>query len=86
MVYLTPPQVRDALDAGAAFTGRVYSGSAPVSHTLLQRVVASGADNAFGVYALTEVAPVAAVSEAEKSAFAAAGAATCWGSRCPGFT
>ncbi len=73
VVYLTPPQVRDALDEGAAFTGRVYSGSAPVSHTLLQRVVASGADNAFGVYALTEVAPVAAVSEAEKSAFVAAG-------------
>jgi acyl-CoA synthetase (AMP-forming)/AMP-acid ligase II len=73
VVYLTPPQVRDALDAGAAFTGRVYSGSAPVSHTLLQRVVASGADDAFGVYALTEVAPVAAVSEAEKSAFAAVG-------------
>jgi acyl-CoA synthetase (AMP-forming)/AMP-acid ligase II len=44
-----------------------------VSHTLLQRVVAAGADDAFGVYALTEVAPVAAVSEAEKSAFVAAG-------------
>jgi len=73
VVYLTPPQLRDALDAGATFTGRVYSGSAPVSHTLLQRVVASGADDAFGVYALTEVAPVAAVSEGEKSAFAAAG-------------
>ncbi len=73
VVYLTPPQVRDALDAGAAFTGRVYSGSAPVTHTLLQRVVDSGADDAFGVYALTEVAPVAAVSAAEKSAFVAAG-------------
>jgi acyl-CoA synthetase (AMP-forming)/AMP-acid ligase II len=73
VVYLTPPQVRDALDAGAAFTGRVYSGSAPVTHTLLQRVVASGAEDAFGVYALTEVAPVAAVSAAEKSAFVTAG-------------
>ena len=73
VVYLTPPQVRDALDEGAAFTGRVYSGSAPVSHTLLQRVVASGADDAFGVYALTEVAPVAVVSEAQKSAFVDAG-------------
>jgi acyl-CoA synthetase (AMP-forming)/AMP-acid ligase II len=73
VVYLTPPQVRDALDAGAAFTGRVYSGSAPVTHTLLQRVVASGAEDAFGVYALTEVAPVAAVSAGEKSAFVSAG-------------
>jgi acyl-CoA synthetase (AMP-forming)/AMP-acid ligase II len=73
VVYLTPPQVRDALDVGAAFTGRVYSGSAPVTHTLLQRVVDSGAEDAFGVYALTEVAPVAAASAAEKSAFVAAG-------------
>ena len=29
--YLTPPALRAALDAGARFTGRVYSGSAPVS-------------------------------------------------------
>ncbi|MEV0898513.1 class I adenylate-forming enzyme family protein [Actinoplanes sp. NPDC049802] len=67
--YLTPPQIRAALDAGVPFTGRVYSGSAPVSANLLHRVVAAGADEAWGVYALTEVFPAAAVSAAEKSAF-----------------
>ena len=73
ITYLTPPHIRDALDAGARFTGRVYSGSAPVTADLLGRMIASGADEAFGVYALTEVAPVAAVSAQDKAAFAAAG-------------
>lgn len=71
--YLTPPQLRDALDAGARFTGRVYSGSAPVSAALLARVRAAGADDAFGVYALTELFPAAVVSAAEKAGFDGAG-------------
>ena len=68
-VYLTPPQLRDALDAGVPFTGRVYSGSAPVSAHLLDRVRAAGADEAWGVYALTEVFPAAAVESREKATF-----------------
>ncbi|MFC7528727.1 class I adenylate-forming enzyme family protein [Actinoplanes sp. GCM10030250] len=68
-VYLTPPQLRAALDGGVPFTGRVYSGSAPVSANLLNRVRAAGADEAWGVYALTEVFPAAAVEAADKSAF-----------------
>jgi acyl-CoA synthetase (AMP-forming)/AMP-acid ligase II len=71
--YLTPPQLRAALSAGARFTGSVYSGSAPVSATLLGRVVAAGADDAFGVYALTEIFPAAVVSAAEKTTFAGTG-------------
>ncbi|SDT60336.1 AMP-binding protein [Actinoplanes derwentensis] len=67
--YLTPPQIRAALDAGTPFTGRVYSGSAPVSANLLDRVRAAGADEAWGVYALTEVFPAAAVESREKSTF-----------------
>ena len=67
--YLTPPQVRDALDAGARFTGRVWTGSAPASAELLARVRAAGADDAHGVYALTEMFPVAAVSAQEKASF-----------------
>jgi acyl-CoA synthetase (AMP-forming)/AMP-acid ligase II len=67
--YLTPPQLRAALDAGTPFTGRVYSGSAPVSAHLLERVRAAGADEAWGVYALTEVFPAAAVESREKGAF-----------------
>ncbi|MEU4428507.1 class I adenylate-forming enzyme family protein [Actinoplanes sp. NPDC024001] len=67
--YLTPPQLRAALDAGVPFTQRVYSGSAPVSAGLLSRVRAAGADAAWGVYALTEVFPAAAVESREKSAF-----------------
>ncbi|MDP9796491.1 acyl-CoA synthetase (AMP-forming)/AMP-acid ligase II [Catenuloplanes nepalensis] len=68
--YLTPPELRAALDAGTRFTGRVYSGSAPVSAALLSRVRQSGADEAWGVYALTEVFPAAAVESREKIAFA----------------
>ncbi|GAA0574076.1 hypothetical protein GCM10010172_68360 [Paractinoplanes ferrugineus] len=71
--YLTPPQLRAALAAGVRFTGRVYSGSAPVSAGLLRAVRAAGADEAWGVYALTEVFPAAAVEYAEKSAFTGAG-------------
>ncbi|WP_328479037.1 acyl--CoA ligase [Actinoplanes sp. NBC_00393] len=67
--YLTPPQLRAALDGGVPFTGRVYSGSAPVSANLLNRVRAAGADEAWGVYALTEVFPAAAVESREKSEF-----------------
>ncbi|GAA4600401.1 acyl-CoA synthetase (AMP-forming)/AMP-acid ligase II [Actinoplanes octamycinicus] len=66
--YLTPPQLRAALDAGVPFHGRVYSGSAPVSATLLNRVRAAGADQAWCVYALTEVFPAAAVEATEKAA------------------
>ncbi|NJC71450.1 acyl--CoA ligase [Planosporangium thailandense] len=67
--YLTPPQLRAALDAGARFSGTVYSGSAPVSAALLGRVRAAGATAAYGVYALTELFPAAAVESAEKAAF-----------------
>ncbi|WP_461024109.1 AMP-binding protein, partial [Thalassiella azotivora] len=73
--YLTPPQLRAVLAAGGRFSGRVLSGSAPVSAALLERVRAAGADEAWGVYALTEAFPVAAVESREKSAFAADGAA-----------
>jgi olefin beta-lactone synthetase len=67
--YLTPPGLRATLAAGARFTGRVYSGSAPVSAALLGRVVAAGAAGAYGVYALTELFPAAAVEATEKAAF-----------------
>jgi acyl-CoA synthetase (AMP-forming)/AMP-acid ligase II len=67
--YLTPPELRSALAAQARFTGQVWSGSAPVSATLLSRVKHAGAAQAWGVYALTELFPAAAVEAAEKSAF-----------------
>ncbi|MET0424227.1 MAG: class I adenylate-forming enzyme family protein [Actinoplanes sp.] len=67
--YLTPPQLRDALAARVRFTGRVYSGSAPVSAALLAAVRRAGATEAWGVYALTEVFPAAAVESAGKSAW-----------------
>lgn len=66
--YLTPPQLRAALAAGARFTGRVWTGSAPADAALLRRVKRSGADRAWSVYALTELFPAAAVEEADKSA------------------
>ncbi|GAB7052728.1 AMP-binding protein [Catenuloplanes indicus] len=72
--YLTPPELRAALNAGARFTGRVYSGSAPVSAALMSRVRQAGADEAWGVYALTEVFPAAAVESREKIPFASASA------------
>jgi acyl-CoA synthetase (AMP-forming)/AMP-acid ligase II len=55
------------------FTGRVYSGSAPVSAALLAAVRAAGAQQAWGVYALTEVFPAAAVECATKAGYAGAG-------------
>jgi acyl-CoA synthetase (AMP-forming)/AMP-acid ligase II len=71
--YLTPPHLRAALADGVRFTGRVYSGSAPVSAALLASVRAAGAREAWGVYALTEVFPAAAVESAEKAAFTGEG-------------
>ncbi|MFB6889158.1 AMP-binding protein [Kitasatospora sp. NPDC056327] len=71
--YLTPPQLRAALAAGARFTGRVWTGSAPADAALLRRVKQAGAEQAWGVYALTELFPAAAVEEAEKSAFTGPG-------------
>ncbi|MFG2714459.1 class I adenylate-forming enzyme family protein [Streptomyces goshikiensis] len=67
--YLTPPQLRDALGAGARFGGRVWTGSAPASAELLGRVREAGAAEAWGVYALTELFPAAAVESREKAAF-----------------
>ncbi|MEU8582984.1 class I adenylate-forming enzyme family protein [Streptomyces abikoensis] len=67
--YLTPPQLRAALGAGARFTGGVWTGSAPASAELLTRVKRAGAAEAWGVYALTELFPAAAVEQAEKAAF-----------------
>lgn len=67
--YLTPPQLRAALAAGARFTGAVYSGSAPVSAGLLGRVRRAGADTAWGVYALTEMFPAAAVEQRDKAGY-----------------
>jgi acyl-CoA synthetase (AMP-forming)/AMP-acid ligase II len=67
--YLTPPELRSALAARASFTGQVWSGSAPVSATLLRRVRQAGAAQAWGVYALSELFPAAVVSSAEKCAF-----------------
>ncbi|MEU0391452.1 class I adenylate-forming enzyme family protein [Streptomyces sp. NPDC006208] len=71
--YLTPPQLRDALRAGAPFTGRVWTGSAPASAELLDRVRKAGAAEAWGVYALTELFPVAAVESRQKAAYDGAG-------------
>ncbi|MFF7754768.1 AMP-binding protein [Streptomyces sp. NPDC007971] len=68
-IYLTPPQLRLALAQGARFTGRVWTGSAPASAGLLTRVKQAGAEEAWGVYALTELFPAAAVEQAEKAAF-----------------
>ncbi|MFD0269082.1 AMP-binding protein [Streptomyces sp. NPDC127106] len=67
--YLTPPQLRDALREDARFRGRVWTGSAPAGAELLARVRDAGADQAWGVYALTELFPAAAVEAAEKAAY-----------------
>ncbi|WP_236049386.1 class I adenylate-forming enzyme family protein, partial [Paractinoplanes ovalisporus] len=73
-VYLTPPQLRAALASGSHFTGaRVYSGSAPVSASLLSAVRRAGALESWGVYALTEVFPAAAVESSAKNGFAGEG-------------
>ncbi|MBO4208977.1 class I adenylate-forming enzyme family protein [Micromonospora echinofusca] len=71
--YLTPPQVRALLAEQPRLTGRFYSGSAPVSADLLGRLRRAGADQAWGVYALTEIFPAAAVEATEKAAFDADG-------------
>ncbi|ATW51659.1 class I adenylate-forming enzyme family protein [Streptomyces peucetius] len=71
--YLTPPQLRDALNANARFTGRVWTGSAPAGAELLGRVRAAGAAEAWGVYALTELFPAAAVESRDKAAYTGAG-------------
>lgn len=64
--YLTPPQARALLARSPRLTGRFYSGSAPVSGHLLARLRAAGADQAWGVYALTELFPAAAVESRDK--------------------
>ncbi|HET9382148.1 MAG TPA: class I adenylate-forming enzyme family protein [Streptomyces sp.] len=71
--YLTPPQLRRLLAGGARFCGRVWTGSAPASADLLTRVKQAGADEAWGVYALTELFPAAAVEQADKAAFTGPG-------------
>ncbi|MEV0730187.1 class I adenylate-forming enzyme family protein [Polymorphospora sp. NPDC050346] len=67
--YLTPPQLRALLAESPRLSGRFYSGSAPVSAALLDRVKRAGASEAWGVYALTELFPAAAVEQADKAAF-----------------
>lgn len=69
-IYLTPPQLREALRHDAQLSGRVFCGSAPVAADLLVRARQAGADQAWGVYALTECFPVAAVNAAAKAAHA----------------
>jgi olefin beta-lactone synthetase len=71
--YLTPPQLRAALAASARFTGRVWTGSAPASADLLGRLRRAGAQQAFGVYAMTEMLPIAVVEAREKMAYAGHG-------------
>ncbi|WP_324788367.1 class I adenylate-forming enzyme family protein [Streptomyces sp. H51] len=73
LTYLTPPQLRGLLARRARFTGRVWTGSAPVSADLLTRVKQAGAHEAWGVYALTELFPAAAVEQADKAAFTGQG-------------
>ncbi|KOT30527.1 acyl-CoA synthetase [Streptomyces caelestis] len=67
--YLTPPQLRQLLAKDGRFCGRVWTGSAPASADLLTRVKRAGAEEAWGVYALTELFPAAAVEQADKAAF-----------------
>ncbi|MEU9111096.1 class I adenylate-forming enzyme family protein [Streptomyces sp. NPDC048483] len=71
--YLTPPQLRSVLARGGRLTGRVWTGSAPASAELLNRVRKAGAEEAWGVYALTELFPAAAVEAADKADFTAGG-------------
>ncbi|MFJ5195278.1 AMP-binding protein [Streptomyces sp. NPDC088394] len=71
--YLTPPQIRQVLAEGSRFSGRVWTGSAPASADLLTRVKDAGAEEAWGVYALTELFPAAAVEQADKASFTGEG-------------
>ncbi|WP_211357037.1 AMP-binding protein [Nocardioides rubriscoriae] len=73
LTYVTPPQARDLLAGGTRFSGRVFAGSAPVSARLLERLRDAGAEEAWGVYAMTEAFPVAAVEARTKAAHAAEG-------------
>ncbi|WP_296138383.1 class I adenylate-forming enzyme family protein [uncultured Tessaracoccus sp.] len=66
--YLTPPRWRALLAAGGTVTGRTFAGSAPVTAELLGRLRGAGASEAWGVYAMTEVFPVAAVESSNKDA------------------
>jgi acyl-CoA synthetase (AMP-forming)/AMP-acid ligase II len=67
--YVTPPQARTLLARRTPLCGRVFTGSAPASASLLARLCAAGADDAWSVYALTEAFPVAAVSARDKLGF-----------------
>ena len=67
--YLTPPEARGVRH----FTGRVWTGSAPASARLLGQIRDAGATEAWGVYAMTEYFPVAAVEYCEKATFTANG-------------
>lgn len=67
--FLTPPVLRGVLAAGKAMHGRLYTGSAPASVSLLDSAVSAGFDEAWDVYALTEAFPVAAVELTKKRAF-----------------
>lgn len=71
--YLTPPQLRDVLAETPRLHGRIFAGSAPVTTALLGRLKAAGADEAWGVYAMSEAFPVAAVEEREKAQYAGPG-------------
>ncbi|MFF0389744.1 class I adenylate-forming enzyme family protein [Kitasatospora sp. NPDC004615] len=62
--YLTPPQLRPLTH----LTGRIWTGSAPADAALLRRAKNAGATEAWGVYALTELFPAAAVEESDKHA------------------
>ncbi|MDO9455421.1 AMP-binding protein, partial [Nocardioides sp.] len=75
LTYVTPPQARDLLAAGTRFSGRVFAGSAPVSARLLGRLRDAGAQQAWGVYAMTEAFPVAAVEARAKAAYVDGGGA-----------
>lgn len=68
--YLTPPQARDLLTHRPRLFGRFYSGSAPVSRDLLGRLREAGATQAWGVYAMTEAFPIAAVEARDKRDYA----------------
>lgn len=71
--YLTPPQARDLLTHRPRLSGRFYSGSAPVSRDLLGRLRDAGAEQAWGVYAMTEAFPVAAVEAKDKRDYTGTG-------------
>lgn len=70
--YLTPPALRAVLAARReGFHGRVFTGSAPASSTLLTAAKRAGFSEAWDVYALTEAFPVSAAEADEKTAWEA---------------